>query len=148
MRFDYTDAAQACAEIAGFIRRDFPADTLEITYHVRGQPHAQHHLSNGRDLEDILIRHTAAFPGARALYTPHHPYGLICLIECWCAHHELAEQPLECRCDAIHNRSSIVIVVVEHNHLPVRIGNKKPPKGTRSSAEPRHPWRAEEIDPH
>ena len=148
MQTNFTDAAEACAEIAACIRRDFPADTLEITYHVRGQQHARRHVGNGRDLEGVLQGYTAGFPGLRALYTPHHPYGLVCMMECWCQHHELSGEHEPCTCEKLHNRSCIAIIVQARDNQPIRIGNHAPPTRTGHHANPPRPWRAEDQQRH
>ena len=139
MHADFPDAAHACAVFAGYIQRDFPDAVLEVTFHVRGQAHAQHHLNHSHELGPLLERCTQHFRGMRVYYTPHHPYGLICVMECFCPDEFETGASSPCTCNARHNRSSIAVIIHSHKDKLQLMGNRQPP------TPPRHPWRAEEI---
>jgi len=148
MHMDYPDTADACEAVASSLRRDFPAAIFELSYHVRGQPHAQHHISHTHELAQILQRCTERFPGVRVYYTPHQAYGMVCLMECWCHHHEEPGMPKECQCDTLHNRSCIAIILHEQAGVPMLAGRHKPPGDPREHTTPPRPWRAEEAENH
>jgi len=148
MHADFPDALDACAAVAENIRRDFPAAMFELTLHVRGQPHGQRHVGNTKELPELLERCIAGFRGARVYYSPNHPYGLICLIECWCRR-DGREDPCEaCRCSALHNRSSIALILCEHDGRSMLVGKRHTPAERRGEYDTPKPWRAEEGPRH
>jgi len=148
MHADYPDALDACAAAAENIRRDFPAAMFELTFHVRGQPHGQRHVGSSQEIAGILERCIAGFRGARVYYSPHHRYGLICLIECWCRRDGQEELCEDCRCGAVHNRSSIAIILCEHDGRSMLVGGPRTPADRHGEHDTPRPWRAEEGPRH
>jgi hypothetical protein len=137
MLADYARPEDACNDILTNLRRDFPDAVFELTYHVRGQEHAQHHIGRPHGLDVVLHRYLDNFPGMRVFYTPHHPYGMVCVAECWCDSCQTSNG--ECACSERGNHSCLAIIVHSQHNTDTLIGRCKPPEGTP------HPWRAEEY---